>query len=928
MRGLLRIPVLGISIMFSLIALMVVFSAQGNVVNDENTFPFLTVTPIIPNDWKELQVGYESQFSISSNTSPVRGNVGDWWADIIIGQPDFSQITPNEVVGNKLFNPGGVYVDRSVQPNRVYVYDGGNSRILGLSSLGICAEGQNSGQPCTVNSECPNSSCQIDPVRSPDVVLGQPNFTSSTCNGDSNFQHYPDPPTPTANTLCGLRWEQVSISEGGSMVTMATDSSGNLYTPDFFNNRILRYDNPFTTDTTADYVWGQSSFNSRECNRGLSFPNEGSLCLAPPPGHGMTKTGVAIDVDGNLWVADTQNNRVLRFPFASILGTPSSTADLVLGQPDFSSNTPGEDLNQMDKPASVRVDNSGIVYVADRARAGTIGRVLVFYPPFSNGMYASSTLGSGLGEPTGLELAPDGSLWVNDCENNRFLNFTSGSLNRIITDMPSRVWGGLGVDSDNNVMTTGWGPQQVLRYSYPAYTQDVIFMTSDEWGSFNKRGPHGFNGGSIGLEVTTNQLIVGDGARLLFWNTLWTLSNHKPADGVIGQPNFNTNPRWDPLFSRMRADQQGNLWVVRGSSVFGFGMFPEIHAYSLPLSTGQSPHTTLTSPIPLKGGGSFTWDWSLILAGIAVQPDCDCLWLSDEQNHRVFRIKDVTTNPTVDIILGQLNNSGIECNQGRGRNSPSRDSLCHPGALAFDNDGNLFVADHNLEFDGNLRLLEWDASVLPTNPTSAIYGIPASRVFGRNNDFTEPNCLPADPMCAPWETAFNSQGNMAVGFNGYRGPRFPQVYANPFTNPLPTDWLLDFHSMPFSSRFDHNDNLYVLDHNRNRVLIYLQTEYKSLPPVANDQSVTTAEDTAKAITLTATDVDGDALTYTVVTQPSHGTLTGIAPNLTYTPDANYYGTDSFTFKANDGTDDSNIATVRIIVTPVTETYIFLPVINR
>src|SRR3990172_7722091 len=60
----------------------------------------------------------------------VRGKIGDWRADVILGQPDFSQITPNEVVGNKLFNPRGAYVDRSVQPNRVYVYDSGNSRVL------------------------------------------------------------------------------------------------------------------------------------------------------------------------------------------------------------------------------------------------------------------------------------------------------------------------------------------------------------------------------------------------------------------------------------------------------------------------------------------------------------------------------------------------------------------------------------------------------------------------------------------------------------------------------------------------------------------------------------------------------------------------------------------------------------------------------
>lgn len=89
-------------------------------------------------------------------------------------------------------------------------------------------------------------------------------------------------------------------------------------------------------------------------------------------------------------------------------------------------------------------------------------------------------------------------------------------------------------------------------------------------------------------------------------------------------------------------------------------------------------------------------------------------------------------------------------------------------------------------------------------------------------------------------------------------------------------------------------------------------------PVANNQSLSTPEDTALPITLTATDVEGSPLVYTVVAAPTNGTLSGSGANLTYTPNLNYNGPDSFTFKVNDGTVDSNIATVSITVTPVND----------
>jgi hypothetical protein len=89
-------------------------------------------------------------------------------------------------------------------------------------------------------------------------------------------------------------------------------------------------------------------------------------------------------------------------------------------------------------------------------------------------------------------------------------------------------------------------------------------------------------------------------------------------------------------------------------------------------------------------------------------------------------------------------------------------------------------------------------------------------------------------------------------------------------------------------------------------------------PVANAQSATTPEDTALSLTLSGSDLDGDALTYTVVAGPAHGTLSGSAPTLTYTPALNYSGADAFSFKVNDGRLDSVPATVTITVTPVND----------
>jgi PKD repeat protein len=90
-------------------------------------------------------------------------------------------------------------------------------------------------------------------------------------------------------------------------------------------------------------------------------------------------------------------------------------------------------------------------------------------------------------------------------------------------------------------------------------------------------------------------------------------------------------------------------------------------------------------------------------------------------------------------------------------------------------------------------------------------------------------------------------------------------------------------------------------------------------PTCSDLSLTTNEDTAGSVPPACSDSDGDTLTYSIADQPQHGAASiGSAGELHYAPDAHFSGTDSFTYKANDGTLDSNVATVSVTVDATNE----------
>jgi hypothetical protein len=95
-------------------------------------------------------------------------------------------------------------------------------------------------------------------------------------------------------------------------------------------------------------------------------------------------------------------------------------------------------------------------------------------------------------------------------------------------------------------------------------------------------------------------------------------------------------------------------------------------------------------------------------------------------------------------------------------------------------------------------------------------------------------------------------------------------------------------------------------------------------PVAQDMTLTSAEDAALPIVLQARDADGDPLTYSFADRPGHGAVTGTPPNLVYQPLPDYSGLDRFEFQVSDGRAESAVANVSITVTPVNDAPVARP----
>ncbi len=314
-----------------------------------------------------------------------------------------------------------------------------------------------------------------------DLVLFQPDFTSMAS---------------------GTSARRVFIPSG-----IAIDpTTGKLFVVDSGNNRILRLPSVFslTSNSGAEAVFGQPNFASG--SNGLSQTQ-----LSSP-------NGITVDQLGRLWVADTNNNRVLMWEAASFRSTGAS-ADAVFGQSTFAANAATTAANGMDSPRSVLVDGDDRLWVSETGN----NRVLRFDSISSklNGTPATAVLGqpdfnsntpgttaTTLRDPYGLAFDASGRLWVADASNARVLRFDNAA-----SKPDGAAADGVLGQAD---FVTSTPPPPVTSASFSAPVDVTLAPNGDLWVSDINAG------------------------RALGFSTPALLANGAPASRVLGQANFTT----------------------------------------------------------------------------------------------------------------------------------------------------------------------------------------------------------------------------------------------------------------------------------------------------------------------------------------------------------------------------------------------------
>lgn len=629
-----------------------------------------------------------------------------------------------------------------------------------------------------------------------------------------------------------------------------------LYISDTGNNRVLAFKNASSlgVGNFADMVIGQRDMFTTS-NNGPGSSSGFNVGLNAP-------TAVAVDGSGNLYVADSGNNRIMRFPKPFNQPAGSIFPDLVIGQktpnvgnqPNEGNANPSEKTISLSSGGVFQVqmtfDASGNLWVTD---AGN-NRVLRFPKSQLNAGQtepaADLVLGQGnfttvqplvgtqavpnpglrkdlLNQPSGIAFDATGRLYVNDSYS-RVLFYTTP----LVSGLPaSRL---LGIDPVNS--STG----QAL----PLPNNTAL-------------------AGSSGLFTIGNFLYVCDSFenRILeydlpeTWPAETPAQSSPPAKAVIGQLNFvsakangggveaDVNVFSQPVAG---AFSGSDLWIVDSGNhrVISFPQLPgQIFQtanrvvgqpgfpYDRPnLVEGREMNVAQNSSSGLQYGGAIVIDKS---------SNTPHLYIADTGNHRILGFRDarrIHPGDKADLVLGQPDLYRAIVNYPGGDPLlPNDAGLNSPIGVTVDSNGNLYVAD-----TGNGRVLRFPK---PFDQPAGLQH--ANLVLGQQNFTFIINAASIFTLHSPYGLAFTSDGQLLVsdsfhnrvmlfrkpsGGDFTNGQNAAGVFGQPDFSAFAAGSSDNRFNVPRGIAIDTSDRLYVADSGNNRVVVYTRAGVPASDP--------------------------------------------------------------------------------------------------
>ena len=739
----------------------------------------------------------------------------------VLGQRDLLQNGLNMVEGLELNAASGIALDTRAGRLHLYISDTSNHRVLAWQDI----RGYQNGDP-------------------PALVLGQPDRRASGAQGigqrgfntpvglavnpatgdlyvadfmNNRVLRFPDPFSNPARIEPDAVFGQADFIRSVQAATrntlnrpraVAFDPGGNLWVADFGNNRVVRFgaatlNAPVPPD--MDLVIGQRDFTSGGANAGGQVSATG---LDGP-------AGLALDAQGNLYVSDLNNSRVLKFPAPLNPSSEAVPASVVWGQRDFTTRGVAQQASAstISGPAGLFAAG-GDIYVSSPGD----NRVLVFSADGPSGAAARNVLGqadftsttanvnsapmasqNSLSSPRDVQVDPSGIVYVADAGNHRVLSFPAGSKTA------TRVWGQIDFSAN--------GANQIK----PSSINSAYKMAID------------YSGAPYALYVADP-----NNNRVLIWKDSVRFRNGDPADLVIGQPDLRTaapnsdsrspqNPTRTSLSAPagVAVDQRdGTVYIADAGN-------NRVLRYPRPvIQPGRITPDAVIGQLDFTSSTSAAVSASTLRRpfAVAVSPDGN-VFVADAGNHRVLEFAAVPVSGASAIrVYGQPNMSSSVLPA-----QLSAQTLSAPQGLSVDTAFNLYVAD-----TGANRVL-----IFPNTQAAPLAGLPAAFVIGQNNF----NTAAGTGLRSPGDVVLDSAANIYVSdFGNNRVLRFSPLVFLPVAGGSPTgvlgqrdlttnapNWNAAGNGAtaeglygPAGLFMDRQDTLYVGDTGNNRVLHFLK----------------------------------------------------------------------------------------------------------